>query len=265
MKDTEKSLRPPYAGLAAAALGALLALPALAQVSAAMPDDFSGVWTRDPMRGNLPSMMPSPNDKTFTLADGSPIPLLPAAEKTYRERVAQSQTEHVFATTQSRCLPIGTPGNMMGAPYPIQFVQRPEFAVILFEEGWGFRPIYMNGKHPERIFPSFFGHSIGHWEGKTLVVDTVALRADTTLNATGLPHSTNMRVIERFSRAGPDTLVDQIEIRDPETYSKPFVLTSVFTKTDVFHKREDQMIEYICEDSRIQVTPDGRQTYGEVK
>jgi hypothetical protein len=43
------------------------------------------------------------------------------------------------------------------------------------------------------------------------------------------------------------------------------VLTSVFTKTDVFHKREDPMIEYVCEDSRIQVTPDGRQTYGDVK
>jgi hypothetical protein len=97
------------------------------------------------------------------------------------------------------------------------------------------------------------------------VVDTVALRADTTLNPTGLPHSTSMRVIERFSRSDPDTLVDKIEVRDPETYSKPFVMTSVFTKTDVFHKREDPMIEYICEDSRIQVTPDGRQTYGDTK
>lgn len=265
MKDTEKSLRRAGAAWAAAALGALLALPAFAQISAAIPDDFSGVWTRDPMRGNLPSMKAMPTDKVFTLADGSPIPLLPAAEKIYRERVAQSLTEHVFATTQSRCLPIGTPANMMGAPYPVQFVLRPEFAVILFEEGWGFRPIYMNGTHPERIFPGFFGHSIGHWEGKTLVLDTVALRADTTLNATGLPHSTNMRVIERLSRSDPDTLVDQIEIRDPETYSKPFVFTSVFTKTDVFHKREEPMIEYICEDSRIQVTPDGRQTYGDVK
>jgi hypothetical protein len=123
----------------------------------------------------------------------------------------------------------------------------------------------MNGAHPERIFPSFFGHSIGHWEGKTLVIDTVALRADTTLNNTGLPHSTNMRVIERLTRSDPDTLVDQIEIRDPDTYSKPFVLTSVFAKTDVFHKREEPMIEYVCEDSRIQVTPDGRQTYGDVK
>jgi hypothetical protein len=147
MKYFNKSLGTACASLAVMALGVLSASLALAQKSATMPDDFSGVWTRDPRRGNLPSMMPTPADKTFTLADGTAIPLLPDAEKIYRERVAQSLTDHVFATTQSRCLPIGTPGNMMGAPYPIQFVQRPEFIVILFEEGWGFRPIYMNGKH----------------------------------------------------------------------------------------------------------------------
>jgi hypothetical protein len=221
-----------------------------------MPDDFSGTWTHDVMGGVNPGRS-KPDDKVFTMTDGTVIPLLPQAEKIYRERVAMSMTEHAFANTSSRCLPIGTPGNMMGAPYPVQIVQRPEFIAILFEEGWQFRAVFMNRKHPEELIPSFMGHSTGHWEGKTLVIDTVSMREETTLNFTGLPHSTQMHVVERIKRLGPDRLEDVIEVTDPQTYSRPFTFTSILNKSD------EDLIEYICENSKVQVTPDGRQTYGD--
>ncbi len=253
--------------LAAAAL-TLLAWPLLAGADTApaaaaqpraarkagMPDDFSGAWVHDMSSGNLPKRG-SPDEKKFTLGDGTVIPIRPEAEKIYRERVAMGMTDRPFANTASRCLPIGTPGNMMGAPYPVQFVQRPEFIAILLEEGGQFRAVFMNGKHPEEVIPSFLGHSIGHWEGKTLVIDTVAMREETTLDFNGLPHSAQMRVIERIKRAAPNKLVDEITIDDPATYFKPFTFTSVFTKT------REEMIEYICEDTRMRATPDGRQDY----
>ncbi len=223
-------------------------------VKQAMPDDFSGAWVHDMMAGNLPRRG-SPDDKQFTLGGGTVIPIRPEAEKIYRERVAMGMTDHPFANTASRCLPIGTPGNMMGAPYPVQFVQRPEFIAILFEEGGQFRAIHMNGEHPKELIPSFLGHSVGHWEGKTLVIDTVAMRAETTLDFNGLPHSEQMRVTERIKRIAPDKLVDDIQIDDPVTYFKPFTMTSVFTKT------AEELIEYICEDTRMRATPDGRQNY----
>ncbi len=223
---------------------------------AAVPDDFSGTWKHDPYDGINPGRA-KPDDKSFTLTDGTVIPLRPAAEKLYRERVAMSTTDNPFANTTARCLPLGMPGDMMGAPYPQVFLLKPNFVGILNEEGWQFRAIYMTDKHPEEVIPSFMGHSIGHWEGKTLVVDTVGLRDETTLNFTGLPHSTRMHILERITRTAPDTLVDVIEVDDPATYYKPFTLKSVFVKSD------EEMIEYICEKPRIQVTSDGRQTYSD--
>lgn len=221
------------------------------------PDDLTGVWHRDYAASNFISRTENPSSsKVFTLADGSPIPLKPDALKVYRERVAMGETPNVFANTTAKCLPLGTPQNMMGAPpYLLRFVQTPDFIAILLEEGWEFRAIYMNGKHPEELLPSFMGHSIGRWEGKTLVIETVSLREETTLNFTGLPHSAAMKVVERISRTDPDTLVDLIEIDDPVMYFKPFTFKSVFRRS------ADAQIEYICEDGRIQVTSEGRQSY----
>jgi hypothetical protein len=221
------------------------------------PDDLTGTWQRDYLASNFqPQATSKSTDKVFTLRDGTVIPLLPQAEKVYRQRVAMGETAQVFANTTARCLPLGTPQNMMGAPpYPIRIVQTPDFIAMLLEEGWEFRAIYVGGKHPKEMIPSFMGHSIAHWEGKTLVIETVGLRAETTLNFTGLPHSEQMRVVERVRRTGPDVLEDLIEIHDPLTYSRPFTFKSVFNRT------KEEQIEYICEDNRIQVTPDGRQSY----
>ena len=224
---------------------------------AAETGDIHGTWEQQFMMGNFFGLKPNKaTDKVFTLGDGTVIPLRPAAEKIYRERVAISDTTSPFANTTARCLPLGTPGNMMGAPpYLLRIMQEPDFVAILMEEGWEFRAIYLNGKHPDELLPSFMGHSIGHWEGQTLVVETVSIREETTLNFTGLPHSDKLKVIERFTRTPPDLLTDMIEIDDPVMYYKPFTFKSVFKKTD------RPQIEYICEDSRIQVTPDGRQSY----
>ena len=207
------------------------------------------------MFGGINTGRATPDDPHFKMADGTVIPLRPEAEKLYRQRVAMNMTQHPFANTSSRCLPIGTPGNMMGAPYPVRIVQTPNFIAMLFEEGWQFRTIYMNSKHPDDMVPSFMGHSIGHWEGKTLVIDTVSLREETTLNFSGLPHSEQMHVTERITRTAPTQLTDVIKIDDPVMYTKPFTFTSIFNKSD------EDLIEYICENSKVLVTPDGRQTY----
>ena len=221
-------------------------------------DDFSGVWTHNMFAGVMMKRA-RPSDKEFTLMDGTVIPMRPEAEKIYRERIAMANTDKPFANTASRCLPIGTPQNMMGAPYPIQFVQRPDFIAILFEEGWVFRGIYINGKHPDEVVPSFLGHSIAHWEGKTLVIDTIGMRDDTTLDFTGMPHSTQMHITEHMKRTTPDTLLDEIEVDDPGMYTKPFTFKTVLNRT------QEQMIEYICEDTRIRSTADGRQDFASPK
>ncbi|MDP9083661.1 MAG: hypothetical protein M3N50_07845 [Pseudomonadota bacterium] len=214
---------------------------------AAPPGGFAGGQPPGPPPGApggggvLPTQQPL-SERVPTLPNGTVIPLRPQFLPLYRELEAKRDAASAYSTSKSGCKPLGTPENMMGAPpYPIRIVQKPNFIAILLEEGWYFRTIYMGGKHPEEINPSFNGHSIGHWEGKTLVVETVALREE-VLNFISLPHSAEMRIVERIRRTAPDKLEDRIEINDPVMYSKPFAFTSVFNRT-----REEQ-IEYVCED-----------------
>lgn len=232
--------------------------PPAAAAAPSMPDDLSGNWVRDFKRGNFGIDSGDP-DKPIALTDGQLIPLRPEFEKLYRSRLRMNQTTRPFAGTTSRCLPPGTPYNMMGPPYPIRIVQQPQFIAILLEEGWTFRAIYMNEQHPEQLIPSFMGHSTGHWDGKTLVIDTVGMREDTSLNGSGLPHSGKMVVTERLHRTDPDTLVDRVEINDPVDYTKPFTFESIFVRSP------QKQMEYICEKNNIQVDAEGRQIYGHEK
>jgi hypothetical protein len=228
--------------------------PASSVAGPAIPDDFSGVWIHQRGAGRSPGRN-APTDKIFTLNDGTPIPFTPAGEEIYRRRVAMNAADKPFATTQSRCLPMGVPLDMLAEGYPLQFVQRPDVLMIGLEEGWNFRVIHINGGHPSEIVPSFFGHSVAHWEGKTLVVETVSMRDDTTMGGAGLPHSVNLKMVERISRAGTRKLKNEIVLEDPTVYFKPLVYVSYYDQSD------EEMIEYVCENARISVNPYGAQTY----
>lgn len=211
----------------------------------AIPGSFPGGGPPGPPGvpgGNMPPMEKPLNERVPSLPDGNVIPLRPQFLPLYRELEAKRGAPTGYSAGNSGCKPLGTPENMMGAPpYPIRIVQKPNFIAILLEEGWYFRAIYVGGKHPDEVNPSFNGHSIAHWEGKTLVVETVALRAE-TLNFISLPHSPEMKITERIRRTAPDRLEDRIEIDDPVMYSSPFVFTSVFKRTS------EEQIEYVCED-----------------
>ena len=81
----------------------------------------------------------------------------------------------------------------------------------------------MNGKHPEDMaYPEWNGHSVGHWEGDILVVDTIGMREDSWLNSAGLQHSDQMHMVERFKKTSPDTFTVKVTIDDPVYFTKPF-------------------------------------------
>src|SRR5262249_47590162 len=125
------------------------------------------------------------------------------------------------------CLPPGGPP-MMATPYPMEIIQLPEQKrIIMIFEGathiW--REIYMDGRaHPvgDGLNPTYLGHSIGHWERDTLVVDTVGFNEGTWLDYFGHPHTDMLHVIERFTRPDRDTLHFEATIDDPGAYTKPF-------------------------------------------
>jgi len=136
---------------------------------------------------------------------------------------------------QYDCKPYGVPrGSLRGAGgYAMQIVQNTEVIAFLYEDRPGpyFRIIYMDGRrHPDDFDPSYVGHSIGHWEGDTLVVDVVGLNDDTWLGSGtigpkyAMMHSDKMHVVERWTRTG-NVITYEATVDDPVMFTKPWVMT----------------------------------------
>jgi hypothetical protein len=155
------------------------------------------------------------------------------------------------------CLPPGMP-HIQVVPYPFELMQTPGRVTLLFEYAGQVRRIYLDGGEPKDADPSYYGTSVGHWEGDTLVVKTTNIREDTQLDYSGVPHSDALTITERFRRAGPDTLEDRITLVDPKAYAAPF------TSTRVYKLHRDWTIgEYVCEENnRNKTGPNGVTGFG---
>ncbi|MBZ5642685.1 MAG: hypothetical protein LAO19_08000 [Acidobacteriia bacterium] len=197
--------------------------------AASAVSDFSGVWfIRKYSRSILPKEDP---------------PLQPEAEKLFQQRVYDNSHHDPDQSVDptEKCIPPGVPRTML-QPFPWEIVQAPGRIVIIYEYQAIPRQIFMDGRaHPADLEPTYMGHSIGKYEGDTLVIDTVGLNDKTWLDPMGLPHSDAMHVIERLRRTDRDTLVDDVTIDDPKTYTKPWTAQITFKlHTDW------QIQEYVC-------------------
>ena len=213
------------AGLAVCAF-VLLAASAYAQTP-----DLSGIW-----QGGGPI-----NDIAEGLPKGQTVPLLPSAKQIMDARQSKDDPE-------ANCLPTGVPRI---APYPWRIVQTPTHIFFLFEGNiHSYRQIFMDGRpHPPDLDPTWYGHSIGRWDGKTLVVDTVGFNDKFWFDFKGHPHTEKLHVVERYALKGANALVDQITIDDPGAYAKPFTLTFTATRA----KPGTELMEYICNENNQDV------------
>jgi hypothetical protein len=143
---------------------------------------------------------------------------------------------------EANCLPTGVP---RVAPYPMRMLQTATHVFILFEGNiHSFRQIFVDGrKHPDDPDPTWYGHSIGHYEGQTLVVDTIGFNDKFWFDFRGHPHSEKLHTIERYTRTNLGTLKVETTIDDPVYYSKPWTNQRTFTLTN------GDLIEYSCEEN----------------
>jgi hypothetical protein len=147
------------------------------------------------------------------------------------------------------CLPPGGP-RMMATPYPMEIIQLPEQKrIIMTFEGathvW--REIYMDGRqHPQgdALNPTYLGHSIGRWEGDTLVVDVVGFNEATWIDYSGHPHTDMLHVVEKFSRPNKNTLHYEATIDDPGAYTKPWTVA-----WNIPWRANAELTEYICQEN----------------
>ncbi|HEY4212431.1 MAG TPA: hypothetical protein VGM84_13210 [Steroidobacteraceae bacterium] len=170
----------------------------------------------------------------------APTALTPVYQ-TQLEAFQQAQKKGENAQTQdANCLTPGMP-RIMTMPYPIEFLFDPGKVVLVTETMSQVRHIYTDGEaHPADPDPSYLGNSIGHWEGDTLVVDTVAFDPSTEISP-GIPHSDQMRVVERIRKLDPNRMQIERTISDPKVLAKPWKVVLPFVRV------KDHMREYVCE------------------
>ena len=195
--------------------------------------DLSGIWlaesaTREELlrffiggENNIGEIAPSRYFMNI-LSDFKPAdaPLRPAAAAILQERRAGFAKDIPL----TRCLPAGVPlVNALPAPYKL--IQTPGVIAMLYEQDTSFRQIFVDGrKLPDDPQPSWYGYSVGKWDGDSLVVDTAGFNDRSWLDAFGHPHTEAMRVTERFQRRDFGHMEVQITVDDPTMYTRPFTI-----------------------------------------
>ncbi len=209
------------------------------------PPDLSGVWSPARLRG--PAAPPAP----------SPIVLKPGYKERYEARRAQEREANArgeqLAATGSLCEPYGMPAMMQVATYPMEIIQTSRQVTLIAEAFSEVRRIYL-GKPQlalDDVDPGYYGRSVGHWDGDTLVVDTIGVKPSVR-GYQGMPHSEKMRISERIRRTAADTLQDQITIDDPVVLEKPVVYTLAYNLTPNY-----EMVEFVCENNREYIDEKG--------
>jgi len=128
-------------------------------------------------------------------------------------------------------------------PQPRKIIQTPNDVVILYEAQAGVRQIFTDGRSlpPADVQPWWYGYSVGHWDGDTLVVETTGFRDDVWLDIDGSPLTGTGKLTERFRRPNYGTLEIDITIEDPKVYTKPFTV-----RVNQRIMPDTELIEFIC-------------------
>ena len=200
-------------------------------VFATLPD-WSGIWLStgttllDQSRGRI-----SPND--IAARPRNHPPFNPEWEARYQRFLEEVVWEGRYVDPLSFGFGAGML-RMMAPARGIQIVVRPEQVWIIHERP-DVRYIYTDGRdhpHEDLLLPSMEGHSIGHWEGDTLVIDTVAVKGGIAVDRTGMVLSGEAHFIERIRQIDENTLENQITIEDPVAFTEPWVVTRRYRKLE---------------------------------
>jgi hypothetical protein len=189
--------------------------------------DLSGVWNGGGPVGDLAQGM----------AKGESIPLNADGVRVMKSRQSKDDPE-------ANCLPTGIPRI---APYPWRIVQTPTHIFFLFEGNiHSFRQIFIDGrKHVEDPDPTWYGDSVGKWDGDAMVVDTIGFNDKFWFDFRGHPHSEKLHTIERYTRLNLGQMSVETTIDDSTYYSKPFNVKFMATL-----RPGEELMEYICQENQ---------------
>jgi hypothetical protein len=188
--------------------------------------DLSGLWDAE--------------DNTYVVNITSDLKageVRPWAEDVYKRRVEALDKD----TPATHCLP-GGPTTILGARYRI--IQAPNVIGILYDSG-AYRQIFTDGRElPKDPNPTWWGYSVGHWEGDTLVVESAGFNDRSWMDFSGHPHTEELRVTERFRRRDFGHIELQVTFEDPKTFTKSLTIA-----LGVNYVPDTEMLEYVCNEN----------------
>jgi hypothetical protein len=245
------------------ALSAVFALPLGAQGKSPVPraadgkPDLTGVWQGgSTQRGSWEEANRGTGVGGSGLDPAAPVVLSSNDRPEGREgapyqpwaaqKVLEAFNRRGIDDPTARCLPAGIPRTIMLGLFPQQFVQTPTQIVMLYEYLNVYRVIPINGTHPDDLLPSYMGHSVGRWEGDTLVVDTIGFNDKTWLAGGGTFHSDALHTTERFTRIDKDQIDYEVTMEDPNVLTKPWTLKSTLMLRD-----GTRLQEMVCAENNI--------------
>jgi hypothetical protein len=197
--------------------------------------DFTGVWEVQMGPGRVTSII-NPAVGVPPMRP-TPLSLTPEYQARREALVAHAEEDNQSAN----CLPPGMPG-IMSQPYPMEFLFTPGQVTIVIEAYSMVRHIYTDGRPlPSDPDPNFFGTSVGHWEGDTLVVKSVGFSTQTEIEP-HVPHSDKMEILEHFRLLDPNTMSIETTVTDPEALTAPYTTNRILKR-----HRSWTIAEYICE------------------
>ena len=204
-----------------------------------LPDgtvDLSGLWVGGGPTGDIEregGLKPGTLDAIMT----------PAAKKIYASRKEEDNPHY-------QCLPMGIPRS---TPYPFRMIQTPTHKkathIFILQEGniHSYRQVFMDGrKHPAELDPTWWGHSIGRYDGDTLVIDTVGFNDKSWFDNKGHPHTEQLHTIERWTRVDEGHMRVDVTMEDPGAYTQPFTVQFNARLTGL---PGDELMEYICQEN----------------
>ncbi len=194
--------------------------------------DLSGIWQADNGRylENLAGA-------------GGEVLMQPWAAAVYKERLDTLGRDK----PQVRCMPHGVPDAMLVPGIPFKIVQNPGELVVLYEEFNVYRQIFTDGRTlPTDPNPTWYGYSVGKWEGETFVVETAGFKDGTWLDNGGHPHTDALQLTERFRRRNFGTMDLDIAVNDPKAYTKPWKAATIHFKL----LPDTELLEHLCENEK---------------
>ncbi len=255
-----------------AGLAALASFTAVMPPAAAQEKDASPLFSWDPSVGwigagewravpgqvapisNDPKYPFVPNGQgkqpTYRIADLTYPNLKPWAKEAMKKDIDEVHAGKIAFTPSSSCVPAGVPAFMhLGGNQNAQwFLQTPKEVVIVRAADSQVRHVYMNVPHSANPKPSWYGESVGHYEGDTLVIDTIGLNTKTYVDAWRTPHTEKLHVIERWRMIENRQAMEvTFTVDDPDTYYQPW------TAARRYRRAQMQFGEDICAENNQQI------------